>query len=54
MEPNSSYDSADFTDDDICYECTGYGNEYYYDEEKDEFINCYNDCPYNGNDDWDD
>ena len=59
MEPNNGYDPADFKDDDICdddvcYECTGYGDDCYYDEEKNEFINCCNDCPYNRNDDWDD
>ena len=24
--------------DDICYECGGYGDDYYYDEELDEFV----------------
>ena len=32
--------------DNICYECTGYGDDYYYDEELDELVcNC-DTCPF--------
>ena len=33
--------------DDICYECTGYGDDYYYNPEKDEYVSACDDCPYN-------
>ena len=41
--------------DDYCYECTGYGADYYYDyyydeyydEDLDEYIRACDDCPYN-------
>lgn len=33
--------------DDYCYECSGYGDDYSYDEETDELVsNCPN-CPFN-------
>ena len=34
-------------DDDRCYECGGYGDDYYYDDEKDEYVKACDDCPYN-------
>ena len=33
--------------DDYCYECTGYGDDYYYDEEKGEYVKACDDCSYN-------
>lgn len=39
--------------DDYCYECTGYGDDYYYDEELDDFVYACDDCPYNDNN-WED
>lgn len=39
--------------DDYCYECTGYGDDYYYDEDLDEFICACDDCPYNDSN-WED
>ncbi len=44
------------TDDnsDRCYECTGYGDDYYVNDEGD-FVCACDDCPWNGDDDrWDD
>ena len=46
--------------DDKCYECTGYGDDYYWDEEQQTYVNACVDCPYNGevmaddecNEDW--
>ena len=39
--------------DDYCYECTGYGDDWRYDEDLDEFVCACDDCPYNvGN--WED
>ena len=35
--------------DDYCYECTGYGDNYYYDEELDDYVCACDDCPYNDN-----
>ena len=32
--------------DDRCYECTGYGDDYYYDEEKDDYVKRCEDCLY--------
>ena len=32
--------------DDRCYECGAYGDDYYYDEEKDEYVKACDDCPY--------
>ena len=42
-------------DDDRCYECTGYGDDYRYDDDGELVSNC-NNCPHNRscNDDWDD
>ena len=34
-------------DDDRCYECEGYGDDYYYDEDTDEWVSACDDCPYN-------
>ena len=34
-------------DDDYCYECTGYGDDYYYDEELNDYVCACDDCPYN-------
>jgi hypothetical protein len=33
--------------DDYCYECGGYGDDYYYDEETDELVSNCDNCPYN-------
>lgn len=38
---------------DKCYECTGYGDDYYVNEDGD-LVSACTDCPYNGVDDWDD
>lgn len=48
-----NYDPWD--DYDWCYECTGYGDDYSYDEDGELVSNC-DDCPNNPNrhDDWDD
>ena len=35
--------------DGYCYKCTGYGDDYYYDKDLDEFIYTYNNYPYNNN-----
>ena len=35
--------------DDYCYECTGYGDDYYYDEELNDYVCACDDCPYNDN-----
>jgi len=32
--------------DDRCYECTGYGDDYYYDEESGEWVSACDDCIY--------
>ena len=34
-------------DEDRCYECGGYGDDYYYDDEKDEYVKACDECPYN-------
>ena len=42
-------------DYDYCYECTGYGDDYYYNEDG-ELVSVCDDCPYNESnrdDDWD-
>lgn len=40
-------DESDVWDDyDQCYECGGYGDDYYYDEEKDELVSNCSTCPY--------
>ncbi|MBQ1779396.1 MAG: hypothetical protein IIZ93_14680 [Acidaminococcaceae bacterium] len=33
-------------DDDKCYECTGYGDDYYYDEDTGEYVHACDECPY--------
>lgn len=39
-------------DFDWCYECTGYGDDYYVDENG-ELQSACDDCPHNGWDEWD-
>ena len=34
-------------DDDHCYECTGYGDDYYYDPDTDSYVKACDDCPFN-------
>lgn len=47
-------DDWDDWDYDRCYECTGYGDDYYYDAEEDEWVSACTNCPFNGwSDDWD-
>lgn len=36
-------------DYDVCYECRGYGDDYRYDPETDEWVSNCPDCPFN---DW--
>lgn len=36
------------TTEDRCYECTGNGDDYYWDEESQQYVNACVDCPYNG------
>jgi hypothetical protein len=36
---------------DYCYECTGYGDDYIWDEELQDFVSACDDCPFN---DWED
>ena len=36
----------DWSDYDHCYECTGYGDDYYLDEDGD-WVSACDDCPYN-------
>lgn len=36
----------DWSDYDHCYECTGYGDDYYLDEDG-EWVSACDDCPYN-------
>lgn len=43
-----------YYDYDMCYECTGYGDDYYYDSEKDEYVSACDDCPYNYQSYWED
>ena len=38
----------DDCDDDYCYECTGYGDDYYEDENG-EMVSACEDCPHNPN-----
>lgn len=33
--------------DDYCYECGGYGDDYRYDDELDDYVSNCDDCPYN-------
>lgn len=37
----------DMTDYEICYECTGYGDDYHWDEEKEELVCSCDNCPNN-------
>lgn len=40
---------------DYCYECTGYGNDYYYDEELGDLVCACDTCPFNPlNYEWED
>ena len=43
----------DWDDDDYCYECTGYGDDYFMNDDGEWESACSN-CPHNGIDDWDD
>lgn len=43
-------DYDDFVD--VCYECTGYGDDYYIDQNGEMVCAC-DDCPFNGRDKWD-
>ena len=45
----------DMDDWDYCYECTGYGDDYYVDDDGELICRC-KECPFNParNDDWDD
>ena len=38
-------------DDDKCYECTGYGDDYYLDDDGN-LISACEGCPYNRKDEW--
>lgn len=42
-----------YDDPDRCYECTGLGDDYYYDENGDLICYC-DECPYSGYDPWED
>ena len=33
--------------DDYCYECTGYGDDYYYDEDICDYVRYRDKCPFN-------
>lgn len=35
------------TNEDRCYECTGYGDDYIYVEETGEYVKTCDDCPWN-------
>lgn len=55
---DDEYEEEDYDpwdDYDWCYECTGYGDDYSYDEDGELVSNC-DDCPHNPNrrDPWDD
>ena len=46
LEDFDDEDESEF-DYDVCYECAGYGDDYHYDPDIDDFVcNC-DDCPYN-------
>lgn len=32
--------------DDRCYECRGYGDDYYYDKENDDYVSACDECPF--------
>lgn len=44
---NSSDDDYCYERDDYCYECTGYGDDYSFNEETGEWESNCNDCPFN-------
>lgn len=44
--------TEEWDDYDRCYECTGYGDDYYLDEHGEWVSACY-DCPFNGMEDYD-
>lgn len=47
-------DDQDFFEDyNFCYECTGYGDDYYYDADLDDLVCACDDCPHNENN-WED
>lgn len=31
-----------------CYECEGYGDDYYFDKEKGEYVKACDECPFSG------
>ncbi len=37
--------------EDHCYECQAYGDDYYWDEETQDYVRACDDCPYNS---WED
>ena len=48
-------DDWDDYDYDRCYECRGYGDDYYYDAEEDEWVSACTNCPFNEwKDEWND
>ena len=53
MMRQEQVDEMYYDKDDRCYECTGYGDDYYLDE-NDEWVSACTDCPYNGinDEDW--
>lgn len=56
LEQDDSYDNDDdWYNWDICYECQGYGDDYFINEDGELECACY-DCPFSefDNDDWDD
>ena len=46
MKPFNDGVYSDTTIDDFCYECTGYGDDYYIDENGELVCAC-DDCPFN-------
>ena len=57
IDVDDDYDhNEDYWDNyDYCYECTGYGDDYYFDEETGEWESACEDCPHNpANNDWND
>ena len=45
----------DWDDYDRCYECRGYGDDYYYDAETDDWVSACTNCPFNEwKDEWND
>lgn len=43
----------DYDNYDWCYECKGYGDDYYYDRETGELVSACDDCPHSNYDPWD-